>query len=553
MADVAAPTAPAPTHGKWTPMPFIALGVAMIIVDGTIVNVAIPSIIKSIGLTTTDAEWVNSIYALVFASLLLTTGRLGDIFGRRNMFLLGTVVFVLASGVAAVAPNPGVLIFGRFLQGIGGALILPNSLSTVNSLYQGKDRNIAFGIWGATIGGTAALGPLLGGWLTTSFSWRWAFLINLIIGPIIIFGLLMYVKNTKDPRAKRGVDPFGTLLSILALGALVFALIEGQNYGWWHSKGTDLSFFGITWKWSIAPSGVAFVIAALSTIGFILVERRRAKTSKIVLLDFELFNIRSFSMGNVAALIVQLGEFGLLFVLPLFLSSVLGYSALKIGVVLLALALGAFFAGPTAGQLAAKFGGRPIVRVGMVLEVIGILGIAFTVSPTTTGWALAPWLFVYGLGVGFATAQLTSVILVDVPVEESGQGSAVQSTARQIGAALGTAVLGAVLVTSLANQAGKRFVALGVPQGQADQLAHAITRAPSEVFPTLAAMPNGHQLLAAAGDAFATATRYVGIVAAGFVFLGLIATLLLPRDVDSGDHTAARNSDPGPGVDAVAA
>jgi EmrB/QacA subfamily drug resistance transporter len=551
MADVATAEV-TPTPGKWRAMPFIALGVSMIIVDGTIVNVAIPSIIKDIGLTTTDAEWVNSIYALVFAALLLTTGRLGDIFGRRKMFLLGTIIFVLASGVAAVAPNPGVLILGRFLQGIGGALILPNSLSTVNALYQGKDRNIAFGIWGATIGGTAALGPLLGGWLTTSFSWRWAFLINLIIGPIIIYGLLKYVKDTKDPRATRGFDPTGTILSIIALGALVFALIEGQNYGWFKAKGSDLSLFGINWTWSIAPSGVAFIVAAIAAVLFIVWERYRAKADKVVLLDFTLFRIRSFSMGNVAALIVQLGEFGLLFVLPLFLSSVLGYSALKIGVVLLALAMGAFVAGPTAGQLAAKFGGRPIVRVGMVLEVIGILGIALTVSPTTSGLALAPWLFVYGLGVGFATAQLTSVILIDVPVEESGQGSAVQSTSRQIGAALGTAVLGAVLVTSLANQAAKRFIALGLSNTDADKLAHEITRAPSEVFPQLAAMPKGPQLLTAAGDAFATATRYVGIVAAGFVFLGLIATLLLPRDVGGRDHVEEHNT-PGPGVEPAAA
>jgi MFS-type transporter involved in bile tolerance (Atg22 family) len=271
-----------------------------------------------------------------------------------------------------------------------------------------------------------------------------------------------------------------------------------------------------------------------------------------VLLDFALFNIRSFSMGNVAALIVQLGEFGLLFVLPLFLSSVLNYSALKIGVVLLALAMGAFFAGPTAGQLAAKFGGRPIVRIGMILEVIGILGISFTVSPTTSGLALAPWLFVYGLGVGFATAQLTSVILIDVPVAESGQGSAVQSTSRQIGAALGTAVLGAVLVTSLANQSVKRFVALGLSHSDADKLAHMITRAPSEVFPQLAHMAKGPELLNAAGQAFATATKYVGIVAAGFVFLGLIATLLLPRDVDGSNHAAPEVA-AGPGVDVATA
>ena len=516
-------------RGKWVPMPFIALGVALVIVDSTIVNVAIPSIIRDIGITTTDAEWVNSVYALVFASLVLITGRLGDLFGRKRLFLIGTVVFVFASLGAALAQDAAWLIGARVIQGVGGAMILPASLSTVNAIYRGRDRAVAFGIWGATIGGTAAIGPLLGGWLTESFSWRWAFLINVPIGAVIVFGLFKFVPETRDPQAKRGIDLVGALLSAFGLGALVFALIEGQNYGWWRPT-RDFELFGITWPFDqVSPSGAAFVLSIVAIAAFIFYERYALRSGKPVLLDLRLFSIRSFAFGNLAALIINLGEFGLLFALPLFLRSVTGLSALGTGAVLFALAAGAFLAGPAAGQLAARVGSILIVRVGLVLEVVGIVGIALVVSPTATGWAFVPWLFVYGLGVGFATAQITNVILADIPVGESGQGSATQSTARQIGAALGTAVLGAVLVSALRSNTNSGLQEIGLNQTDAATLADSITSQPSQAIPQLLDQPGGESALAVAGEAFATATTYVGLVAAVFIVVGFLATFLLPK------------------------
>ncbi|MBM3723280.1 MAG: MFS transporter [Actinobacteria bacterium] len=516
-------------RGKWVPMPFIALGVALIIVDSTIVNVAIPSIIKDIGITTTDAEWVNSVYALVFASLVLLTGRLGDLYGRKRLFLIGTVVFVIASLAAATAESAGWLIGARVIQGVGGAMVLPASLSTVNAIYRGRDRAVAFGIWGATIGGTAAVGPLLGGWLTESFSWRWAFLINVPIGAVIVFGLLKFVPETRDLNAKRGLDWLGALLSALGLGALVFALIEGQNYGWWVPTAT-FEIFGVEWPFdSVSPSGLAFVISIVALIVFLLHQKSAAQKGKPTLIDLKLFKIRSFSFGNIAALIINLGEFGLLFALPLFLQSVTGLTALGTGAVLFALAAGAFLAGPLAGQLATRIGSVIVVRVGLVLEMVGIVGIALVVSPEIGGWGFVPWLFVYGLGVGFATAQITNVILIDIPVSESGQGSAVQSTARQIGAALGTAVLGAVLVSTLRNQTSTNLEGAGFASTEADQLAREITSQPSQAIPALTAQPGGLDALGAAADAFALATSYVGFVAAAFLLAGFIATFMLPK------------------------
>ena len=316
---------------KWLPMPFVALGVSMIIVDATIVNVAIPTIIRELHVSATTAEWFNSMYSLVFAALLITLGHTGDVWGRRRLFATGVVVFVGASLVAATAPSGGVLILGRFLQGIGGAMILPATLSTVNAIYEGKDRAIAFAIWGSTIGGMAAIGPLLGGWLTTDYSWRWAFLINVPIGIIILVGVLFVVPETKDPHVRKGVDWWGNLLVVVGFATLVFGLIEGEQYGWFH----QVARFTVgPWSWPagwLSPVPIAFSIAALSLVSFVLVERRRASKGAVVLVDLRLFGIRSFAAGNVAVTVVAFGEFGLLFVLPLFLQGVLGYSALDTG------------------------------------------------------------------------------------------------------------------------------------------------------------------------------------------------------------------------------
>jgi len=351
-------------------MPFIALGVAMIIVDATIVNVAIPSIIRDLRTTAATAEWVNSIYSLVFAALLITLGRFGDMFGRRRLFRLGTIWFVLASVVAATAPSSGILIFGRFLQGIGGAMILPATLSTVNSLFQGGERAIAFAIWGSTIGGMAAVGPFLGGVLTTELSWRWAFLINIPLGAAILIGLITLVPETSDPQAPRGFDLPGQLTLIVGLAALVFGLIEGQTYGWWIST-RRLTL--LAWPaGAISAVAIAFVLALVSLSAFVFVERARLRSGRLVVVDLRLFSISSFSRGNLAALVVALGEFGLLFVLPLYLQGALGLSALDTGAALIPLAAGTLLAGGVTPALAPRLGPRGVVQLGLLLEVLGI-------------------------------------------------------------------------------------------------------------------------------------------------------------------------------------
>ena len=522
-------TAATPDRTRWLGLAMLSVGVAMIIVDATIVNVAIPSIIRTLNINLADAEWINSIYALVFAALLITLGRLGDLFGRKRLYLAGLAVFVASSVFAGLAPSGGVLILARLLQGVGGAIILPSTLSTVNATFRGRERAIAFGIWGSVIGGMAAFGPLLGGWLTTDFSWRWAFFINLPIGLIAMLGTVAWVRESRDPGARRGFDAPGFVTVTVGLASLVFALIEGQRYGWWRPA-QSFSVAGWTWpstSLSIVP--VAFALAALGLAAFLLVESRRLRAGRVVLADLRLFRLRSYRYGNLAATIVSLGEFGTVFVLPLFLQAVLAYSAFRTGLLLMALALGAFIGGPSAAAIAHRVGPRRVVTAGMALEAVAIGSLALLLSSSMSGLRLVPSLFVYGIGVGLATAQLTSVILVEVPPAESGQASGMQSTFRQVGSALGIAILGTVLAVSLGNQTASRLASVpGLPPQQQAALTAAVKSSAGQVITELRAQPGTQPVVAAASEALTEAARRAAEVAAGFVALGFIASWLLP-------------------------
>ena len=529
------PTTP-PVHNvvlegkkRWAALVFLALGVAMIILDATVVNVAIPTMVTDLNLTTNDAEWVNAAYSLTFASLLIFFGRLADRFGRKLLFIVGVVTFVLASILVSVSDSSITLITARAFQGIGGAMILPASLSVINAVFVGKSRAVAFAVWGGTIGGMAALGPLVGGYLTTYASWHWAFLINVPIGIIVIIGVIAVVPETRDLFARKGFDIPGTLLITLGLVGIVFAVIEGQRYGWIKPI-ADFKIGGWTWPLdSVSIVLVSGILGLIALIVMVFVEKQRIASGKVVILDLRLFRIKSFGAGNGVALVVSLGEFGLLFAIPLFLQATRGYDALQTGFILTALAVGSFAASGVGAPLSQRVGPVRVLQIGMVLEVIGIAGLGFIFSETVTGWNMAPWLFIYGLGVGFATAQLTGVILSEVPISESGSASAVQSTSRQVGAAIGTALIGTTLLIGLGSTAG-HLEDRGIPAAQAQQVSDAVASSAGQAIPSLAAQPNGQELVAGASEGFVTAIKSVSILAGIFVFLGLLMSFLLPRN-----------------------
>lgn len=513
------------TRRRWIGLVFISVAVALIIVDSTIVNVAVPSIVTELGITSTEVQWVQEAYTLVFASLLLLFGSLADRVGRRRLMLIGVVIFALASVAAALAPTGGLLILARLVQGVGGAMILPTTLSLINATFRGRERGIAFAVWGSTIGGMAAVGPLLGGWLTTEFSWRWAFGINVPLGIIIVIGVLAFVNESREPSQQR-LDLVGAALSVVTFGALVFGLIEGRTYGWWAVNET-FTIGSFEWPLPISPVPVAFAVAALALVAFIVRGVTRTRRGESSLLEFSLFRISSFRNGNIAALVVALGEFGIILSLPLWLQFVLGFDALQTGFVLLALAAGSFVASGFAGASSGKVSPVVIVRVGILAEIIGIAWAGFIIAPDAQwGW-LIPALFVYGFGVGLATAQLTGVVLQDVPVELSGQGSGTQSTSRQVGSALGVAILGTILFTTTGASLGVSLDDAQLPAEQRDQVVSAVVDSAGGAIAGLGENPATADFAGDAKAALSDGTRASAFTAAAFLALGLAATLRL--------------------------
>jgi EmrB/QacA subfamily drug resistance transporter len=491
----------------------------------------------------------------VFASLLLIWGSLADRYGRRLIMLTGVLIFIAASVWAGLTQDANAMILARIVQGIGGSMVLPTTLSLVNANFQGRERGIAFAVWGSTIGGMVAIGPVLGGWLATAFTdgWRLAFNINLPIGLVIVAGVLLSVSESKGVNKHDGIDILGAIISVIMFGSLVFGLIEGRTYGWWN---VNKQFILGDFKWGtegISVIPIALAIAVVSGVIFVLWENYRGKQNKSVLLDLDLFKLASFRNGSIAALIISMGEFGVIFALPLWLQNVEGLSAVSSGCVILWLAGGAFVASGAAGSMSGKVAPAVAVRFGVLLELVGVVATAFAIG-ADAGWGwVAPGLFIYGVGVGFATAQLTGVIMIDVNPDKAGQASGSQSTARQVGSAMGIAVIGTTLFTSTDIILRAKLDALNLPsaffndaakQGISDAVVDSAGGAIPGLKDALVAQSNGmlpakigQQITDAAGMAFSEGARWAALSAAVFLFIGLLSTLRLGSKLHSeGSH-----------------
>ena len=540
-------TVDAPSRRDWVALGALAAGLGMIVLDGTIVGVALPAIIQDLGLNLTDAQWVNSLYAVLLAALLLSTGKLADRWGRKTMFMVGLVVFAGGSLLAALSGTAGALIASRAVQALGAAFIMPSTLSTVNALFRGRYRGPAFGVWGAVMSGAAAIGPLVGGALTHWASWHWIFLVNLPLAAVIAVVGWTSITNTRSDVRARGADVDGAMLSAIAFGALVFAIIEGPAIGWL-TPTADFSIFGWVWPATAPVSivAIALVVGLVALALFGVWERHRAKVRRSALLDLGLFQVRTFSWGNLAAAMVAVGEFAIIFVLPLYLTNVLGLNIMQSGLVLAAMAIGAFISGASARHLAARFGAPGTVLIGLGLEVLGVAVLALVMGPSTSAWLIALPLVVYGVGLGLASAQLTGTVLRDVPVASSGQASATQSTVRQIGSALGTAFAGAALSVSMSLTLPAALDATGLDAAQADQLAEATRQSAGGMIPQLQAQAEQHPLgpetqhvIDALSTGFTHATQWALVIATGFILLGFLGALQVRRGARRDDTPAA--------------
>jgi EmrB/QacA subfamily drug resistance transporter len=427
-----------------------SLGYFMTLLDLTIVNIAIPNMITRLSASLDDVLWVLNAYALVLAVLVITCGRLGDLLGPRTMFTAGVAVFTAASAACGFAPTVGWLIAFRAVQGVGAAMLMPQTLVMVTLVFPPDRRGAAFGIWGAVTGFATIAGPVLGGLLVTVFDWRWIFFINLPIGIAVLAATPAIIPEMRTGLRHR-MDTRGVVLASIALLAICYGLVEGQSYSW----GTITGFISIPLIFAI---GVVFLAL------FIFDQARRQHGGNEPLLPFELFRDSNFTLMSWTSAALSIGMLGIFFAFTLYLQTVLGFSAVKAGLTLLASSLISVAAAPAAGKLTDRIGGKYILLSGLVCFAAGS-GWAVLAAGTSSAWdTFLPSMCLLGLGIGLVFAPLTTIAMYKVPERLAGAASGTLNTMRQVGSVAGTAAVGALLqnrlVSSLASQATTQAAAL---------------------------------------------------------------------------------------------
>ncbi|KIF02486.1 multidrug MFS transporter, partial [Streptomyces sp. RSD-27] len=412
---------------KWLPLTAVCIGAFMLLVDVTIVTVALPDMAADMAAHHSfggfsELQWVMDIYALALAALLLGSGSLADRIGRRRVYLGGLVVFAAASLVCGLADGPGALIAFRAVQGIGGAAMAATSMALLSSSYQGRDRGVAFGVWGAVNGAAAAAGPIVGGLLTEHFGWRWIFFINLPLCALAVFVTLRAVTESRDPRA-RGLDLPGMATFTVGAGALTYGLIRAGEDGWG----------------SPATLGL-FALAAVAFAGFVLVELRGSRP----MLDLSLFRSPAFVGVMTAGLLTSGAAFSYLMYVSLWLQSAEGMTPVGAGLALVPMSLAAFVVAAAAGRLLHGVSARLTIGGGLLLIGGGALLQAWMLDAGDSWAALVPGLALTGVGVGVSMPALAAAAMGAVPPARAGMAGGVLNTSRQLGTALGIAVLGAV-------------------------------------------------------------------------------------------------------------
>jgi EmrB/QacA subfamily drug resistance transporter len=475
---VAEPPAGRPDRARWVTLAVTTVTVVIITLDNTVLNVSIPTILRDFHTTLPSLQWVITGYALTFATLLLVGGRLGDLYGHRRIFIIGAALFTVGSLVASESTGVGTLVLGEaIIEGIGASLMLPATLAILSRTFEGHERAAAFGVWGATGGTAAVLGPVVGGFLTTNYSWRWCFRINVIIAPLAIIGAIIFMKRDAHNDHRSPIDIPGALLVVAGMFLLVFGLSEGGTYGW----GQPIEAFTVVghriWRSSETVSIVPVAIAAGMVVLAIFVhfERKKERCGGDPLFEFGQLRHRAFRWGLVVTVVMSIGQFGLAFVLPVFLQEGKHLSAAVNG--LWQLPTGIFVAsGAQVGsRLTRRHGVTFVVRVGLLLLIAGFGYVAIVISGGLTFWQLVPGLALYGTGVAFSTTQLTNVVLYDVDRDKSGVASGANSTARQLGLALGVAAIGSIMNSQTIARTTERIRAAALSadvKGRAIQQLH---------------------------------------------------------------------------------
>ena len=410
-------------NAKWWTLAAMCFALFMIMLDNTVVNVALPSIQREFDASIAALEWTVNAYTLAFAVMLATGGRLGDIFGRRRAFLFGVIVFALSSASAGFASSEAMLVVSRIAQGIGAAFMMPATLSIITNAFPAEERGRAIGTWAGVSALALAIGPLLGGFLTEEVSWRAIFYINLPVAAGAVVASLFAVRESRDETVGREVDFPGVALLTAGLTALVLALVEGNAWGW--GSPAILGLF----------AGAAFLLTA-----FVVVERR----VRAPMVEFEFFRHRDFLGANAIAFIVTFAMFGMFFFMALYMQNILGYSPLEAGLRFLPTTLMVVVVAPIAGRLVDRIGARPLITAGLVIVAISLFMQSRVDLSTTFGDLFIPFVLM-GIGMAMVISPMSTAAMNAVDPAKSGLASGILSMSRMIGGTFGVAVLGAVM------------------------------------------------------------------------------------------------------------
>jgi EmrB/QacA subfamily drug resistance transporter len=409
---------------KWRTLTIVCVGIFMLLLDITIVNVALPKIQRDLHSSFTDLQWVVDAYSLMLASVVLNAGSLGDLLGRKRVFLTGIVLFTAASAACGAATSPLFLNLARGAQGIGGAIMFAVSLALLSQEFHGRERGTAFGIWGATIGAAVAIGPLVGGALTEWAGWRWIFFVNLPIGAACLFFGWRALHESRDEE-HGGIDVPGQVTLSIGLFAFVLGLLRGNDWGWSSGRVVGL----------LAGAAAALVV-------FGLIELRQERP----MFDIRLFRVPAFAGAQVVAFSISSSMFAMFLYFTLYMQNILGYSPLQTGLRFLPLSMISFFAAPLSGRLSGRIPFRILLGSGMTLVALA-LWLMHGVH-VSSGWTtLLAGFLIGGIGIGMVNPPLATTAVSVVPVQRAGMAAGVNNTFRQVGIATGIAGLGAIFQT----------------------------------------------------------------------------------------------------------
>jgi EmrB/QacA subfamily drug resistance transporter len=417
---------------KWWTLAAVAFGLFMIMLDNTVVFVALSAMQEDLNISTSQLEWVVNGYALTFAVLILTGGKLADLLGRRLIFIVGLVIFTIASLACGLATTAAFLIGARIVQGVGSALMNPATLSIITATFPPKQRGTAIGIWVGVSAMALAIGPLVGGLITEHIHWSWIFFINVPVGIAAIVVARLVIDETRDTSREQRLDLPGLLVSGVALFALTYALIEANQHGW--TSPLILSLFAV---------------AAVGLLGFVLLEQRQ----RLPMLDLNLFRNPTFAGANVVMFLVALAMFGVFFFVSLYMQNILRYSPTQAGAAFLPMTILIVLLAPIAGRLSDRIGSRWLMGGGLAL-VSASLVIQSTFGLHTSFWGILPAMLVGGMGMAFAMTPTAAAAMGSVPVDKAGVGSAVLNSMRQVGGSLGIALMGAIVLASVSVPTG---------------------------------------------------------------------------------------------------